>query len=164
MVRALALLLGPTLFLGACGQSAVRPDDAATGDDAFVTCETDTRAMPYSPGMAVDSSAVPPLFHLTLVESVPGPPVKGRNTWTVEVDEIATGAPLDDLELTVMPYMPDHQHGTTAVGVTPAGAGTYTLWPVNLYMSGVWQVRFTIVGAQIGGGTADSAVIPVCIP
>lgn len=176
MFRALARFLGqPVLLatcglvtcgLAACGQNAAKPDDAAAGDDAFVTCETDTRAMPYRPGMTVDSSATPPLFRLKLVESVPGPPTKGISTWTVEVDDFATEAPLDNLELAVMPYMPDHQHGTKPVVVTPVNdaPGTYTLSPVNLFMSGVWQVRFTIVGAQIAGGITDTAVIPICIP
>jgi hypothetical protein len=31
-------------------------------------------------------------------------------------------------------------------------------------MSGIWQVRFTIVAADLSGGTTDTAVIPVCIP
>jgi hypothetical protein len=55
-------------------------------------------------------------------------------------------------------------HGTTPVVVTPAGGGTYTLAPVYLYMSGVWQVRFTIVSSELGGGTTDTAMIPICIP
>jgi len=162
VARALIFTL-PLLSLAACGQNAGGSPDAA-GDDMFLTCDTDTRAMPYRPGMEVDSSAMPPVFAVKLLESAPGPPVKGRNTWTIEIDELSTGAPLDGVALTVMPYMPDHQHGTTPVTVTPAGSGTYTLWPVNLYMSGVWQVRFTIVAADVAGGTTDTAVIPVCIP
>jgi hypothetical protein len=163
MGRALALVLGTAFLLTACGQKPGAAGDGSMGD-GFLTCETDTRAVPYHPGMEVESSAQPPVFRLKLLESVPGPPVKGRNTWTVEVDELATGAALDDLELTVTPYMPDHMHGTIPVVVTPAGAGTYTLAPVYLYMSGVWQVRFTIVGRDVAGGTTDTAMIPVCIP
>ena len=163
MGRALALGLGIAFLLAACGQNPGAPADAAPGD-AFLTCETDPRAVPYHAGMEVESSAQPPVFRLRLVESVPGPPVKGRNTWTVEVEEIATGAALDNLELSVTPYMPDHMHGTTPVVVTPVGGGAYTLAPVYLYMSGVWQVRFTIVGSEVGGGTTDTAMIPACIP
>lgn len=157
-------LLIPALGLVACGSNAAALADAGPGDDMFLTCETDTRAMPYRPGMQVASSASPPVFLLKLLESRPGPPVKGQNTWTVEVDELATGTPLDELGLSVVPYMPDHMHGTLPVEVTPTGAGTYTLAPVYLYMSGVWQVRFTITAPNVGGGTTDTAVIPICIP
>ena len=98
-----------------------------------------------------------------LLESVPGPPVKGTDTWTIEVDQVDTGTPIEGLDVAVVPYMPDHMHGTNPVGVTPAGAGTYTLAPVYLYMSGFWQVTVKLGGAAVAAGT-DSAVIPICIP
>jgi hypothetical protein len=113
--------------------------------------------------MSVMSSAG--VFAVELLSSSPGPPVKGQNTWAIKVAEVATGTALDGLDVSVTPRMPDHpSHGTRPVVVTPAVGGTYTLEPVYLYMSGVWDVTMTIVGAMVGAGTTDTAVIPICIP
>lgn len=159
MVRAFAFLTAAAVVASGCGGGG----GAADPVDGFATCATDSRAMPYHAGMSVPSSDG--IFTVKLLRSNPGPPVKGQNTWTVEVDEVDTGAALDGLDLAVVPAMPDHPyHGTEPVVVTPAGTGSYTLEPVYLYMSGVWQVKFTLVGPMVGSGVTDTAVIPVCIP
>jgi hypothetical protein len=159
MIKILGLTGLMALAVGACGSSPAAPADAAPGGgaDQFVDCSTDTRAMPYQSGMQVMSKMG--LFTLTLVESVPGPPVKGTNVWTVKVTETASGAPMDGLSIGVVPWMPDHEHGSKVVEVTPAGAGSYTLQPVHLYMSGSWDVQFTIAGPS-----TDTASIWMCIP
>jgi hypothetical protein len=166
MGRALSLAAGLALAaVAGCGSGGEAPSDGAalSADGAFTTCDTETRAMPYQAGMQVMSSAG--VFTIKLLGSTPAPPIKGQNTWTLEVDEAATGTPLDDLDLSVNPWMPDHGHGQPVpVGVTPAGAGTYTLAPVYLYMSGFWQVKMTIVAAQLAGNNTDSGLIPICIP
>jgi hypothetical protein len=153
-LAASALGCGSGASVGADGSAAV------TGDGAFLTCATDPRAMPYQPGLAFASAAG--TYTVKLLVSDPGPPVKGNNTWTLEVDD-ATGAPVDGLALDASGYMPDHMHGTTPMVVTAAGSGSYTVAPVYLYMSGVWQVTVNLVGAAIDAGT-DHAVIPMCIP
>jgi hypothetical protein len=144
---------------GCGGSSPATPVDAGEGADQFVDCSTDTRAMPYQNGMQVMSKNG--LMMLTL-ESVPGPPIKGTNTWTIQVNEAASGTPLDGLNIAVMPWMVDHDHGTRVVEVTPSGTGTYTLQPVYLYMSGTWDVRFTITGTPTP--TDDTASFWICIP
>jgi hypothetical protein len=160
MVRARVLSALLLLGVGGCGSSAAAPSDP-NGD--FGMCATDSRATPYQAGMSVMSTTG--VFAVELLSSSPGPPVKGKNTWIVRVDEASTGSALDDLDVSVTPRMPDHpSHGTRPVVVTAAGAGTYALDPVYLYMSGVWEVRLTIVGSMVGAGTTDTAVIPICIP
>ena len=139
-----------------CGGSS--PQATMATDGSFLTC-----ALPYQPGMQVMSSAG--TFTIKLLDSTPGPPVKGPNTWTLEIDDASSGVALDGVVLSVTPWMPDHNHGTTPVGVTPAGSGTYTLAPVYLYMSGLWQIKMTVAAAAVGdGGTTDNAALPICIP
>jgi hypothetical protein len=157
MVAAAAPGCGSSSPGGTNQDASLLPDDGS-----FLTCATDTRAVPYQPGMHVTSSAG--TFTIKLLGSVPGPPVKGNNTWTVEIDEAGSGAPLDGIDLSVMPWMPDHGHGTTPVAVTAAGSGTYTLAPVYLYMAGLWQIRLSIAAAGLDGGISDNGVLPICIP
>ena len=161
----LALLAAVSALSGSgCGSGASSPQgpqgSSLTSDASFLTCATDTRAMPYQPGLSFASVAG--TYTVKLLASVPGPPVKGNNTWTLEVDD-AAGAPADGLAVSASGYMPDHMHGTTPMVVTAAGAGTYTVAPVYLYMSGFWQVTVNLGGAAIDAGN-DHAVIPMCIP
>jgi len=96
-----------------------------------------------------------------LVASDPGPPVKGSNTWTVRILDPG-GTPTDGLAMTVLPFMPDHGHGSTVkAAVTPMGDGVYVIKPLYLYMPGYWEVTLTV---QPTGGTKDSVMFPVCIP
>ena len=160
MVRTLVLSALVLLGIGGCGSSA---GTSADPNGEFYMCATDARAMPYQSGMSVMSSTG--VFAVELLNSSPGPPVKGQNTWIIRVDEVATGSLLDGLDVSVTPRMPDHpSHGTRPVVVTPSGPGTYTLEPVYLYMPGIWNVTMTIVGSMVGTGTTDTAVIPICIP
>ncbi|MES1172498.1 MAG: FixH family protein [Bacteroidota bacterium] len=162
MVRVPVYSLLAAIVLVGCGSGSAVSDDGGT----FLNCASDTRAVPYAPGMLATSTQTSPVFTIKLVNSDPGPPVKGDNTWTLEVDETATGTPLDGLDVTVTPWMPDHMHGTTkVVEVTPAAAaGQYALAPVYLRMSGFWQVKVTVISTKLGGGTTELSVIPICIP
>jgi hypothetical protein len=146
---------------GAGGETPT-PINLTNADGSFLTCATDTRALPYTAGMQVTSDQG--TFIVKLLASTPAPPVKGQNSWSVEVDEADTGAPQGGLSVTVSPWMPDHQHGTTPAEVTAPDSGPYTLSPIYTYMSGLWQIRFTIVGTAVGAGTTDTAIIPICIP
>ena len=155
-VLGLAVLVVTAFSLGGCGPGAGTGGNtsAVNGTDgSFSTCATEMRATPYVKGMQVTSTSG--ALIVKLLESVPGPPVKGTDTWTIEVDQVDTGTPIEGLDVAVAPYMPDHQHGTNPVVVTPASAGTYTM-AAYLYMSGYWEVRMTL-------GT-DDAMIPICIP
>lgn len=158
--RIFSLAVGAGLSLAGCGGGTGQ----SPGDDvAFLTCATETRAMPYQAGMSVMSQTG--AFTVKLLSSTPGPPIKGQNSWVVEIDDSASGAPLDQVELTASPSMPDHQHPTTRrVVVTAAGSSTYSLNPVYLYMSGYWEVRLNIAAATVASGAPDVAMIPICIP
>jgi YtkA-like len=166
-VARLASLLALAAAAGACSSgtssttSPATSGDGAVVDGAFVTCATETRGPEDPTGIPYTSTGMN--FTVKLLASSPTKPVKGNNTWSVEVDD-AGGMPLDALDLTVTPWMPDHGHGSEPVAVTPAGSGTYSLMPVYLYMSGLWQVKLMITATSQDGGIADQAIIPICIP
>jgi len=147
--------------MAGCGSGGASTDSSGI---AFSTCTTEKRAVPYRPGIEVTSSAG--LFTVKLVQSVPGPPVKGNEVWTIEVDD-ATTTPttsLDNLTVSVTPWMPDHGHGTNPVNVTASGGGEYGLDPLYLYMAGYWEIRLAIISGTGATATADEAMIPICIP
>lgn len=104
-------------------------------------CAAETRAQQYALGLEGDGAWA----RVTFVDATPAPPLRGDNVWVVDVQDTA-GAPLDDLEIVVDPYMPDHAHGTAIrCEVTPEGTpGRYRLEPVNLFMPGLWQVTLTV--------------------
>src|SRR5262245_27843279 len=49
---------------------------------------------------------------LVAVETNPNPPIRGVNVATFTVTD-ANGAPVSDLPLEVLPWMPAHNHGTS---------------------------------------------------
>jgi len=158
--------------LSACKSSGATDDAGAIGDADFVNCAAETRATPFQPGMQVTSRSggyVVKALQNTFVDPnkqvLTIPPAKGIDTWTIETDRAATGTPVDGMSITVSPYMPDHRHGTTAVGVTAAGAGTYTINPLNLYMAGYWEITFNLTDPSAGDApVTDSAMFPICVP
>jgi hypothetical protein len=123
------------------------------------SCMTETRAIPYAPGLSrtSDSGA----FTAVLVDSVPGPPIKGTNDWTIRILD-ASGNPVAGLALTAVPKMPDHTHPTSVFPVvTDKGGGLYDLAPVYLFMPGYWTVTLTL---PLASGSSDTVVFPICIP
>ncbi len=110
------------------------------GDDP--TCEEDTRDDEFVAGISKTGSAG---YSLSIVDSLPAPPDKGDNRWTIEVTDGA-GAPVSGMALEAEPFMPDHGHGTPEVALfTDQGDGSYTLTPVNFFMPGYWETTVTVV-------------------
>jgi hypothetical protein len=151
-------------------------DGGVVGDVDFVTCDTETRAVTYQSVMPVrmqeSSSAgtyVLKLISNTFTDSdgktTDQAPAKGVDVWNVEIDRADSMAPVDGLTLTVVPYMPDHRHGTTPVGVMPVGSGgDYTINPLNLYMAGYWEITVSVLDPTADGGTTESVLVPICVP
>lgn len=179
MVAVVASLVGVTAV--GCHDD---PKPTGTSDADFYSCAEETRAIPYTKGMTLDSTGG--AFALTVLDSTfpdengiarSQAPAKGRNVWTVKITDAVTGAPLDGLSIQVTPRMPDHpNHGTLAVVVTPLGAGIYDLDPLYLWMAGLWNVKVDIQRSDAGGAAAgaggaagaalasDTATFPICIP
>jgi hypothetical protein len=75
------------------------------------------------------------------------PPTRG----STEVELLVTdrdGAPIDDLALSVVPFMPDMGHAASTEPETRApGGGHYEVAPVDMFMWGRWELLITIDGA-----------------
>jgi hypothetical protein len=70
------------------------------------------------------------------------------------------GAPVDGLDLAVVPYMPAMGHGaSTKPTVSAEGGGRYVITGVELFMPGTWELR-----TQIKGTLEDSAAPSFEIP
>lgn len=139
-------------------------DDAESGDghghdhDVESGCAAETRDDEYTLGMEKAGTAV----RVRFVDALPAPPDRGDNAWTIEVIDIATGMPLDDVSLVVEPYMPDHMHGTSiAAHVTAADVpGEYVIAPVNMFMPGLWQVHLYL---SLADGSDDQVEFDFCV-
>lgn len=120
------------LFAAACGGTP--PPDMMQTESL---CDRDTRADTYVAGLAKTGTKM----SVKLLDSDPGPPIKGVNKWMVEVrdetDTLMTGT-----QLTVTPFMPDHNHGSSVKPtITELSNGQYEIDNVYLFMPGLWEVR-----------------------
>jgi hypothetical protein len=89
----------------------------------------------------------------------PSPPIRGNDAAQLTVVD-DSGAPVDGLQVTIVPWMPAHGHGTSVTPVVTAiGPGTLQASPVYLFMAGEWQLRMTLSGTS-----DDTAMAIVEIP
>jgi hypothetical protein len=87
------------------------------------------------------------------------PPARGLTDVELVVTD-KSGAPVDGLELSVQPWMPQMGHGaSTKPKIEAKGAGHYVVSDVALFMPGRWELRTSIAGPM-----KDSATIDLQIP
>ena len=87
-------------------------------------------------------------------------PIARVSALEVIVTDAQTHAPLDGLDVAIVPWMPAMGHGASTVPtVTPKGGGAYVAENVILAMPGQWQLRVTITGAA-----SDTCVATVDVP
>lgn len=68
----------------------------------------------------------------------------------------AAGAPIDGLDVGVLPWMPAHGHGgSTHPTATATAPGVFLIQPVSFFMSGAWELRTTIGGERNDSVTVD---------
>src|SRR5262245_20565140 len=102
MRRTFAFLIVP-LALAACGGG-----EDPVGDDEHYDCSVEDRDDTFVVGLEKVSQSG---LHYQLMMSDPAPPARGDNHMTLHL-ETAAAAPMGGAPLTVVPYMPDHGHGT----------------------------------------------------
>ena len=151
--------LGSLGSLG-CSQASPAAGDAgappADGTPSF--CATDVRAQSYHPGLQQAGKAGKLAVQLDSI--APAPVARGDNRWTFTLLD-AAGAPVTGATVSVLPYMPDHRHGSA---ITPAVApgtkpGEYVLSRLNLFMPGLWQITLT----PVAGALTDDVVFTFCV-
>jgi hypothetical protein len=95
-----------------------------------------------------------------VARTIPSPPTRGTIEVDLEITDAATGSPRDGLTLSVTPWMPAMDHGTSLVAtVAPQGQGLYDVTNVDLFMSGTWDLNLAV-----SGPVADNAVVELNIP
>jgi len=132
-------------------------DDGSSGASPAIGCAADSRKDIYAAGLAKPAGQL----EVMLVESRPGPPIRGTNALTIEIRD-AAGSPLDGATVTVTPWMPDHAHGSAARPVvTSLGGGRYRIDRVYLAMAGLWQIKVGVQPAT--GGALEEAKFHFCL-
>jgi hypothetical protein len=147
----LALAVG----CGSGGGGNTPPDQPDAGD--LITCQNDPRAMTYAPGLSVTSTSGTTKY--VLLSADPAPPARGTDTWSIKITD-AAGTAQPGLTVGVLPFMPDHGHGTSVnAAVTGGSGGTYSVTPLYFFMPGVWRITF-----WIGSNQADVGEFFFCVP
>jgi hypothetical protein len=163
--RLAAVFFLATGLASACGDdssssSGANPNDAGPIDSGpVVTCEKDPRVDTYVANLTKTSTGGG--LKVTLMASDPAPPIRGTNNWTLRVTDGA-GKPLSNAGITVVPFMPDHGHGTSVKPTVAAqDDGKYSVTNVYFFMPGVWRVT---VAMPSDAGAGESALFFFCVP
>lgn len=158
-MRFLAALVVSALLLSACsgGDSGSSSGGDAGASGGATACDRDTRKDVYAAGLTKAGAT----FTVKILDAQPAPPVKGTNTFTLQVLD-ASGKPVDGATVSVVPFMPDHGHGSAVVPVvTPVGTdGKYTVSKVYLAMAGLWEIRIDV---QAPGVAATDVTFAFCL-
>lgn len=153
----LHLLCAISLLMVACGDDSTMGAGGAGG--STIGCMNDMRAMTYTADLVLPMSVTSNL-KFELVNSMPGPPIKGTNTWMLKLLD-KNSQPVTGATLKVTPFMPDHGHGTSVVPtITPVG-DSYQISNLYLFMAGLWMVTIEVDASSAG---ADTGVFYFCIP
>ena len=149
-------LLATTVLLLAGAASACSSDPDPGPAPAVTGCAAEKRADAFQPGL---KKIAPSGLVVSLSDARPAPPAKGDNTWTLRLTD-PQGAPVDGATVTLVPFMPDHGHGSAVKPtVTFTGSdGKYAVSRVYLAMAGYWEITVTVVRAS-----SDEARFGFCI-
>ncbi len=144
----LVVVVSVALFAG-CG------GDDGGGTDSV--CSNDDRGVEYEPGIV--AAGADSVLDISLDVADPTPPNLGENDWTLTVWK--QGVELDGCTLTVVPFMPDHNHGSNEPTSTPTGqTGQYFVEGIRFIMAGYWE---TLVEVECDSGDEDRAELRFCI-
>ncbi len=159
-VRSLLVPTSPLrrLALVAALAAAAACSDEHGDDDTTYNCDTDDRDEPFVAGNTRTGAGG---VTFTIVSATPALPIRGDNTWVVDVSR--GGAPLTDVTPKLVPFMIDHMHGAGKTPVwTPDGTvpGRYTVSEIYLWMPGLWRLTFE---ATPTGGQRDTVEFLFCL-
>jgi hypothetical protein len=81
------------------------------------------------------------------VRSTAVPLRRGMQAFQVRLRDAGSGKPVSGVVLSVQPWMPTMGHGIQEVPrVTEREPGTFDVTETDLFMPGVWELRFTMKG------------------
>lgn len=148
----------------ACSSSS-QPDksssnsSSSSSDGTTISCESEPRDV-YVANLQKTGQSTALTF--VLAESIPAPPAKGRNTWTVRVLDPRNGTAIAGATISAMAFMPAHGHSASnPIVVTPTSNNTaaYTIAPITLFMPGLWEVTLD----ADANGVRDRVVFKLCV-
>lgn len=170
MIGPSTLLSRPSLFAltagivavalsAACGEGGGDGTSGTSGSSGSTTsaCAQDTRKDIYTAGLSKKTAGA---LSVKIMDATPAPPAKLTNAMTFQLLD-AGGLPVDGASLSVVPFMPDHGHGSAIKpSVTAKGGGVYAV--TNLYypMPGLWRVTVTI---QMPNAAPQDVAFSFCI-
>ena len=149
------LTIASVTILGCGSASTSTPPATEDGEENTISCELQTRDT-YSANM--EKVGKGSAFRFTLVESVPAPPSRGRNVWTLVIRD-ASGAGVAGADIQILATMPAHGHSSPAIPTVAAEADRYTVSGISLFMPGLWEITVTAVA----GDRRDSATFTFCV-
>ncbi|WP_255427329.1 FixH family protein [Corallococcus sp. AB045] len=80
---------------------------------------------------------------------------RGVQVFQVRITDTVSGTPVSGVVLSVQPWMPAMGHGISEVPrVTAREPGSFEVSDADLFMPGVWELRFTLKGS-----VEDSATV-----
>lgn len=132
-MRTARLFWAPALVASAlaagCAAPPTEPFDGTFPEEPYTTLTSDEGA-----------------FVLEVRTAPNQPPTRGRTEVELRISDL-DGEPIEDVALTVVPFMPDMAHATsTEPEVEALGGGRYEIAPVDMIMSGRWELLTTIEG------------------
>jgi hypothetical protein len=151
-VSAALVLISASISVAAAGCGGEMGSDA---------CTASGRGDTYAVGLA--HKGVNTVYDFKLMSAIPAPPGLNLNTWVIQINWEATGAPATGASLTVSPFMPDQQQGPGAY--TPqvqelSTPGQYQISNINTWMLGYWEIT---IDAKTSGNVEDTVVYKFCI-
>ena len=127
------------------------------GSSGTSACAQDARKDVYTAGLSKQTASA---MSVKVMSATPAPPAKLTNELTLQLLD-AAGRPVDGATISVVPFMPDHGHGSAVKpAVTPKGGGVYDV--TNLYdpLPGLWRVTVTV---QMPNVAAQDVAFSFCI-
>ena len=121
-------------------------------DDGVEACSGSAET--YTAGIRADCDTG--ACRVVLLEADPAPPDRGENVWSLQGTDL-DGAVLPEVHaVRLEPVMPEHGHGTSPASfdATTSDGQTWLSPPMDLFMSGLWEVSVVLVDSDDSEHTA----------
>lgn len=84
-------------------------------------------------------------YQIKLLSLDPNPPERGENTWRFKLNSADSQESLTGCEVTLVPYMPEHGHGSPKEPeFSELGGGEYEFSDIVFTMPGLWSMGFDV--------------------
>ena len=145
--RGLACVALGLALLTACGSDSASGDGTTASSDG-TSCSS-TSSFPATPLTTVTSDSGK--LRVGVFSAPFQPLIAGIECIELVVTDPSTGAGMDDLTVSMTPWMTAMGHGASVTPtVAPLGQGRYVFSDVSLFMPGEWQLRTKLTGSALG--------------